>query len=67
MDACVGGYFYDAPFQCPLYSVIPILMALCRTNAYQHVSSSAAFTEAQSQAKKVESEAYDRATSKVRS
>ncbi|PLB43473.1 kinase-like protein [Aspergillus steynii IBT 23096] len=35
------------------------------TSAYQHVSSSAAFAEAQSQAKKVESEAYDRATSKA--
>ncbi|KAH8426289.1 putative cell division protein kinase (Ctk1) [Aspergillus melleus] len=34
------------------------------TIAYQDVSSSAAFTEAQSQAKKFESEAYERATSK---
>lgn len=41
--------------------------ALYRTNAYQRVSSSAAFIEAQSQARAIESEAYDRATSKVRS
>lgn len=35
------------------------------TTAYQRTSSSAAFTEAQSQARKLEQEAYDLATSKV--
>jgi cyclin-dependent kinase len=35
------------------------------TTAYQRASSSAAFAEAQSQAKRFESEAYEKATSKV--
>lgn len=43
----------------------PILTLLPRTTAYQRASSSAAFAEAQSQAKRFESEAYEKATSKV--
>jgi hypothetical protein len=41
------------------------LIRLPRTTAYQRAASSAAFAEAQSQAKRFESEAYEQATSKV--
>ena len=49
---------YNPPPSQPAYRVV-------RTTAYQRASSSAAFAEAQSQAKKFESEAYGRAQSKV--
>lgn len=41
-------------------------LAAASTTAYQRASSSAAFVEAQSQAKRFESETYAEATSKVR-